>query len=96
VVGHGRFFFLYIIVTVGSYSNTYQTYEELEFITDRDNKISEKVVRARVAIVAPQDLMFGVSRMYEGMISNPGWSVGVFRTMNEAQNWLYSELPRKA
>ena len=66
--------------------------EELRIITGIDKRHSGTIKGIAVAIVAPEDLMFGVSRMYEGMMPTPGWSIGVFRTMNQAQVWLAAQL----
>jgi hypothetical protein len=44
--------------------------------------------RSRVAIVAPGDLFFGLSRMYEAYRDASGLPLRVFRTLEEARAWL--------
>jgi len=44
--------------------------------------------RAMFAVVAPSDLAFGMSRMYEALSSPMQQTVMVFRTVSEAERWL--------
>jgi hypothetical protein len=45
--------------------------------------------RAPVAIVAANDALFGVMRMYQTLCEEEGFSdIGVFRTRGEAEKWL--------
>ncbi|HUS18231.1 MAG TPA: hypothetical protein VMZ25_01150 [Terriglobales bacterium] len=43
--------------------------------------------RARRAFVSPGDLLFGISRMYEG-IRGSNAHIATFRTMGDARQWL--------
>ena len=52
------------------------------------NKLSTS---AKVAIVAPQDLTFGLTRVYEVYREQEQLEYMVFRTEQEAINWLRSE-----
>ncbi len=51
---------------------------------------AEQRGRARVALVAADDLRFGVSRMYEVLGPSPNLTVQVFRTLDEAIAWAAS------
>jgi hypothetical protein len=42
----------------------------------------------RSAIVAPSDLAFGMSRMYQILSDGDLHSVGVFRSLSDAEEWL--------
>ena len=44
--------------------------------------------RTRVAMCAPDDLAFGLSRMYEAFRESSGLQLRVFRTLGEAERWL--------
>jgi hypothetical protein len=44
--------------------------------------------RTRVAVCAPDDLAFGLSRMYEAFRESSGLQLRVFRTLGEAERWL--------
>ena len=46
---------------------------------------------ARMAIVAPHDLPYGLSRMYQILSDEAGAEVGVFRDRPEAERWLRDE-----
>jgi hypothetical protein len=46
--------------------------------------------RTRVAVCAPADLAFGLSRMYE-VYREPAGKLRVFRTIEEASAWLDDE-----
>ncbi len=43
---------------------------------------------SRRAAVAPSDLAFGLARMYEALTQLEHGEFQVFRTMNEAMEWL--------
>lgn len=42
----------------------------------------------RIAIVAPQDLVFGLARMEEALASGSSWEIQVFRERSSAVAWL--------
>jgi hypothetical protein len=44
--------------------------------------------RTRVAVCAPADLAYGLSRMYEAFREPSGLQLRVFRTLGEAERWL--------
>ena len=48
---------------------------------------------AKIAIIIPSDLGFGLSRMYEAFSENQGMpqSIHVFRNHADAEKWLLSE-----
>jgi hypothetical protein len=49
---------------------------------------------ARRAVIAPDDLIYGSSRMYQTFRENLGATgIGVFRTLEEALDWVLSENP---
>ena len=43
---------------------------------------------ARIALVAPADVVFGLSRMYQAFRSDSPAEIGVFRELSEARVWL--------
>lgn len=47
--------------------------------------------RARLAIVAPVDLVFGIARMYELSSSAPPETIQVFRSVPDAEHWLLGD-----
>ena len=47
-----------------------------------------------VAVAAPSDLAYGISRMYAGYLQIPEWVIQVFRSRIEAENWLEQSLKK--
>ena len=42
----------------------------------------------RIAIIASQDLTFGLARMWEFFMTECPWKIGVFRRLLEARHWI--------
>jgi len=40
------------------------------------------------AVIANQDLIFGLARMWENMASQATWDINVFRNRNDAEAWI--------
>jgi len=53
-----------------------------------DRSLVELIPRTAIAIVAPKDELFGLSRMWEMMVGVPGWETRVFRSRADAEAWL--------
>ena len=66
--------------------------EEMKIIAELDQQSSQFVGQAYLAIAAPEDLMFGMSRMYGALNTSPGWTIKVFRTLEEARSWVHAAL----
>jgi len=49
---------------------------------------SEWIVGAKVAVIAPANVTFGMSRMFEMVLPDEGLDYRVFWTKYEALNWL--------
>lgn len=71
------------------------TTQEIQTITALNMKNGEVTDAVIVAIAAPDDIAFGMSRMYGSLIAQRGWIVHTYRTMAEARAWLESELAGK-
>jgi hypothetical protein len=71
------------------------TLEDVKTIADIDRKNAEDMNLTHVAMVAPTDLLFGMSRLYEGLAAIPHWNVNFFRTLDEAEAWLDAVVPAK-
>ena len=56
----------------------------------RENQYKERE-GAKLALVANSDLKYGLSRMYEMLSSDLPQSMHVFRTINDAKDWLGSK-----
>lgn len=53
-----------------------------------DRSLAEFIPRTAIAIDAPEDELFGLSRMWEMMVGVPGWETRVFRSRCDAEAWL--------
>lgn len=64
--------------------------ESIGFIIVMDKEHRDKFEGMKTAIVAPRDLLFGLSKIFEVLseVENAPSTVKVFRTMPEARNWL--------
>ncbi len=67
--------------------------QSLRSIVFYDLTHSEKFRGHKTAIFAPEDLPFGMSRIYEALseVSDAPSEVRVFRTIEEAREWLDEE-----
>jgi len=75
------------------YSNNTQlnvSNANLRVIADLNKKASVEKQEGVVAIVANNDFVFGISRMWEFFIDNAGvpWETMVFRDKGKAENWI--------
>ena len=62
--------------------------DEVRKIASLDARLAALNSRVTVAIVAPQDVVFGFARMWEAFIEATDWQTGVFRTASAAEAWL--------
>lgn len=69
--------------------------EEVRIITQQDERMAAVLPEMVTAIVAPHDLGFGMSRMWEALTERQGWSTRTFRSRPEAEAWLREEVRRR-
>jgi hypothetical protein len=63
--------------------------DDVRAIAAADLAVDEPLQAARVAVVAPSDLMYGLSRMWQGLIAMAAEErTTVVRTVAEAHAWL--------
>jgi phosphopantothenate synthetase len=62
--------------------------DDVRQVVEIDRRMVQLIPRARVAIVAPKDEVYGMSRMWEMMVEFTGWDTRVSRTRPEADAWL--------
>ena len=68
---------------------------DFELSSDDINSLSQLAINASkinpnviMAIVAPTDLVFGMSRVYEVYAEESGFKIKVFRNKSEAESWV--------
>lgn len=64
------------------------TAEGVRQFVAQDAQDSDRLSGYRLAIVASQDLVFGMARMYEILTEKNALRVRIFRDMDEARVWL--------
>jgi len=62
--------------------------DDVRRLSEVDKRLMRLIPRTAIAIVAPKDELFGLSRMWEMLVGIPGWETRVFRTAAEAETWL--------
>jgi hypothetical protein len=66
---------------------------QLREVSYKIGSINDRVQFGACAIVAPNDVVFGMSRMFEVFAERWFRRIGVFRELAEAEAWLQSEEP---
>ncbi len=61
---------------------------QLRLVTRKIEDVSSRVSFGRCAVVATTDALFGMTRVFETLTEDQFESVRVFRSMDEAREWL--------
>lgn len=69
---------------------------EAQAIAEEDRLTAALTPDVAVAVIAPQDHVFGMARMWETLAESTGWTTRVFRDRDEAVAWLREQLPNAA
>jgi hypothetical protein len=83
----------FVFVDLQSVVQLKMTGAEVREVACLDTQLSRLMPKAVVAIVAPQDYVFGMARMWQALTEETGWTTGVFRSREAAQTWLRLPLP---
>ena len=67
----------------------------LKALASRVSKILEPTSEVLMAIVAPNDALFGLSRMWEALAEQTGFITRAMRTRTETTAWLEEELQQR-
>jgi hypothetical protein len=87
LVAHGMHLHLVDLRRVDSADDLVDTFYDL----NREATGTSHLRVVRTAIVAEADLVFGLSRMYQGVATTRSPDMEVFRSMDEATAWLTGE-----
>ena len=69
-------------------ASTILTSDQVRTLVRRTHDLVRRGPFGPTAIVATNDMLFGMARMYEILAETDGVSVGVFRTLADADRWL--------
>jgi hypothetical protein len=82
------------LVDLRGVRHTDVTASALRHVAGIFSRTDRRADRRRIAVCAPADLVFGLSRMYEAYREPSGPELRVFRTIEEARGWLTAGGPR--
>ena len=87
----------YLIVDIAADVEIHISSAELRAIVEENKRLAAIAVPAMpVAIAAPQDLAFGLARMWEAYAQETGWRINVVRSRAEADSWIQKNLSQVA
>ncbi len=84
----------YVLVDLTDVESVQISNNELVRIVAQDELAARSRPQSVVAIAAPTDVMFGISRMWEAHVDQLGWDTAVFRTRREADQWIVETVRR--
>lgn len=84
--------YLYSLSDYTRVTRSQMTSREVQQVAQIDMRMVPLLPDLVLAIVAPEDLMFGLSRMFKVHAEETGWRIGVFRTMAEAHAWIREQV----
>ncbi len=85
----------YLLVDNSAVSEEQVETRSLMALADRIDDELASVVEGLVAIVAPNEVLFGLSRMWATLADRPDDTTNIARTLDEATAWLASELAKR-
>ncbi len=87
---------VFSIVLLGDVTECPATTAEIRQIALVDQQMAQVNPNVVLAAVAPQDLLFGMARMWQAFTDTIGWQTAVFRTRAEADEWISATLASRA
>jgi hypothetical protein len=55
---------------------------------DLEPRLADRIGKARFAIVAQREYIFGLARMYQAMMEDSSIDIRTFREIDQARSWL--------
>src|SRR5262245_38319751 len=83
----------YALVDLSQVTEVRVSADEVRTVARVDEKLSTRNAALSVSIVAPHDVAFGLSRMWQMVSENTGWHSHVFRDRAGAVAWLRERVP---
>ena len=71
---------------------TNETIQHVAYLCEEASKINPNPV---VVLFTDNDLFYGLSRMFESLVVNTNWETMVFRSRNEAVEWIRERVREK-
>ena len=85
----------YSITDVTEVDEVVVSSEYIRLIAEFSHGLSKRVTKLVGVIVAPEPLLFGLGRMYQGFSSTTGWTQAAYHSRAEALEFIRDQLPTK-
>jgi hypothetical protein len=69
--------------------------DQIRLVAEKDERVSKLNPDLVIAIAAPQDLMYGLCRIFEAYAADTGWEIRVRRSMEDAKKGVLEMLKSK-
>jgi len=79
----------FAIVDLGLASSLHLSPDDIRRIADKDRDLAV-ITRPGlpIAVLAPNDVAYGLARMWEIFVENTGWETIIFTSREEGENWV--------
>jgi hypothetical protein len=78
----------YAIVDFTSICRMNISASDVRQLADLDLRMAAVQPHLAVAVVAPTDVAFGMSRMWQVVAEKTGWEIAIFRSREQAEDWV--------
>ena len=68
------------------------SYDDARIIAETSKMVSHSLPDIFFAVVAPRALIFGMTKVWEALCHDTGWTIEVFNSYDEADSWLSKQL----
>ena len=84
----------YALVDLSGATAVEVTAAEIQRIAAEHRQMTSFMPQVAIAVISPQDIGFGMARMWEAFVADTGWMTRVFRAREEATAWLAERLQK--
>jgi hypothetical protein len=86
----------YAIIDLTSVESMDINFNEVASVVQQNNRIAANAPKGvLVAVASPNDLGYGLARMWEALVERVGWETATFRSRPEAELWILQRVKDK-
>ena len=86
----------YTLIDLTSTESMDINYVDVSGVVLQNRTIAAKAVPGvLLAVASPRDHMYGLARMWETLVEHVGWETMTFRSVAEAESWIYTRVKEK-
>ena len=86
----------YTLIDLTSTESMDINYVDVSGVVFQNRTIAAKAVPGvLLAVASPRDHMYGLARMWETLVEHVGWETMTFRSVAEAESWIYTRVKEK-